>query len=129
MVLLPINLNIIYKQFLVLHNLQHLGLFHKLIKNIKGQKEIGLPAKSYASVKTIVSDISDHINAISHNVTAMVNERKKANKQKGLKSAELYCNKVKPFFEEIRYHCDKLETMVDDNLWPLTKYRELLFTR
>ena len=38
-------------------------------------------------------------------------------------------NKVKPFFDEIRYHCDKLELMVDDEIWPLTKYRELLFTK
>ena len=40
-----------------------------------------------------------------------------------------YCEKVKPYFDEIRYHCDKLETMVDDEIWPLAKYREILFTR
>lgn len=45
------------------------------------------------------------------------------------KRAFAYCNKIKPFFEEIRYHCDKLELLVDDEIWPLTKYRELLFTR
>ena len=59
----------------------------------------------------------------------MIAQRKKANQLKGQKSAEAYCNKVKPYFEEIRYHCDKLEMMVDDELWPLAKYRELLFTR
>ena len=62
-------------------------------------------------------------------VIKMTDERGKANKLEGLKSAQAYSKKVKPFFDEIRYHCDKLETMVDDNLWPLTKYRELLFTR
>jgi glutamine synthetase len=43
--------------------------------------------------------------------------------------AEAYCNKVKPYFEEIRNHCDKLELLVDDETWTLTKYRELLLTK
>jgi glutamine synthetase len=43
--------------------------------------------------------------------------------------AVAYCNNVKPYFYEIRYHCDKLELLIDDELWPLVKYRELLFTR
>ena len=38
-----------------------------------------------------------------------------------------YCQEVRPFFDPIRYHCDKLELMIDDELWTLTKYRELLF--
>ena len=45
------------------------------------------------------------------------------------KKAFAYCDKVKPYFDDIRYHCDKLELLVDDEIWPLTKYRELLFTR
>ena len=59
----------------------------------------------------------------------MIEERKKANKKDAEKRAEAYCNKVKPYFDIIRYHCDKLELLVDDELWPLTKYRELLFTK
>jgi len=43
--------------------------------------------------------------------------------------AEAYCNKVKPYFEEIRNHCDKLELLIDDEIWTLTKYRELLLTK
>ena len=43
--------------------------------------------------------------------------------------ADVYCNHVKPIFETIRYHCDKLELLVDDEMWTLAKYRELLFTR
>ncbi len=59
-----------------------------------------------------------------------MNERKKANANEDLnKKAQGYCNKVKPLFEDIRYHCDKLELLIDDELWPLTKYRELLFTK
>jgi glutamine synthetase len=47
----------------------------------------------------------------------------------GQEMAEAYCDKVKPYFEVIRDHCDKLELLVDNELWTLTKYRELLFTK
>ena len=102
-----------------------------LLENTKNLKEIfGENFKNIAKEQIeLIMIISNHITEINALVNKMTQERKKANKQTGLKSAELYCNKVKPYFEEIRYHCDKLETMVDDNLWPLTKYRELLFTR
>ncbi|MNE54450.1 hypothetical protein D3C80_1492280 [compost metagenome] len=60
----------------------------------------------------------------------MTNERKKANQlTDAQKMAEAYCNNVKPYFDEIRNHCDKLELLVDDESWTLTKYRELLFTK
>jgi glutamine synthetase len=59
----------------------------------------------------------------------MTNERKKANVLTDGKMAEAYCDKVKPYFEVIRDHCDKLELLVDNELWTLTKYRELLFTK
>jgi glutamine synthetase len=103
---------------------------NKLIKNIIGQKEIGLPAKSYASVKDIVAQMSGHINAISGFVTDMVNERKKANKlNDSHKKAVAYCDKIKPYFDKIRYHADKLELIVEDKTWALPKLRELLFLR
>jgi len=102
-----------------------------LIENVKGLKEIfgGNFKKVAADQIDLVENISSHIAEISSKVELMINERKKANKLEGQKAADAYCNKVKPYFDEIRYHCDKLETMVDDELWPLTKYRELLFTR
>jgi glutamine synthetase len=60
----------------------------------------------------------------------MIDARKKANiMEDAEEKAAAYCDDVKPFFEDIRYHCDKLELMVDDELWPLTKYREMLFIR
>ena len=78
----------------------------------------------------LIKRISEHISGITSKTNAMVEERKRANKTDGEeKKADLYCKKVKPFFEEIRYHCDKLELMIDDELWPLVKYREMLFTR
>ena len=60
----------------------------------------------------------------------MIAARKKANAIENPEEKALaYCHKVKPLFDDIRYHCDKLELLVDDEIWPLTKYRELLFTR
>ncbi|PKP16422.1 MAG: glutamine synthetase type III [Bacteroidetes bacterium HGW-Bacteroidetes-23] len=70
------------------------------------------------------------IEGINSNVEAMTEARKKANVlTDAQKMAETYCDKVKPYFETIREHCDKLELLVDDEIWTLTKYRELLFTR
>ena len=102
-----------------------------LIKNVKGLKEIfGANFKKIAAEQIdLIEKISGHIAGISSKVDLMINERKKANKLEGQKAADAYCNKVRPYFDEIRYHCDKLELMIDDELWPLTKYRELLFTR
>jgi len=103
-----------------------------LIENVSGLKEIfGNGFENYASEQIkLIKGISEHIEGIHSKVDKMVNARKKANKiENHVLKAEVYCKKVKPFLDEIRYHCDKLELMVDDKLWPLTKYRELLFTR
>ncbi|WP_417785479.1 glutamine synthetase III [Tenacibaculum sp.] len=102
-----------------------------LIENVRGLKEIfGNNFEKYANEQIdLIQKISNHIAEINSKIEDMIEERKKANKLEGQKNADAYCNKVKPYFDEIRYHCDKLELMVDDNLWPLTKYRELLFTR
>lgn len=103
-----------------------------LIENVKGLKEIyGDGFKTIAKEQLIlIEDIAKHIESINSDVTKMTNERKKANKLTDIeKKAASYCNKVKPYFDDIRYHCDKLELLVDDEIWPLTKYRELLFTR
>ena len=103
-----------------------------LIENVKGLKEIyGAGFKKLAKEQlNLIEEISSHIEAINSNVTKMTNERKKANNLNDLdKKSHAYCFNVKPLFDDIRYHCDKLELLVDDELWPLTKYRELLFTK
>ncbi|NOR28195.1 MAG: glutamine synthetase type III [Lutibacter sp.] len=103
-----------------------------LIKNVTGLKEIfGNDFEKYAAEQIqLIKRISEHIEGIHVKVEKMINARKKANKIENFEAmAEAYCFNVKPFFDEIRYHCDKLELMIDDELWPLTKYRELLFTR
>jgi glutamine synthetase len=103
-----------------------------LIENVQGLKDIyGKNYKELANEQMLlIQKISEHIAKINSGITDMINERKKANKiDNAEKRASEYCNKVKPYFDIIRYHCDKLELLVDDELWPLTKYRELLFTR
>ena len=103
-----------------------------LIHNVRGLKDIyGKDYKKHASEQLmLIADISKYIKAINSGVTSMINQRKKANViSKSIKKAEAYCNKIKPMFDEIRYGCDKLELLIDDELWPLPKYRELLFTR
>ncbi|HEX9825652.1 MAG TPA: glutamine synthetase III [Flavobacteriaceae bacterium] len=109
-----------------------IGYQNALIKNVTGLKDIfGKDFEMYASEQIkLIKKISEHIEAIHSKVDNMINARKKANVIEDIEAkAETYCFKVKPFFDDIRYHCDKLELMVDDELWPLTKYRELLFTR
>ena len=103
-----------------------------LIENVKGLKEIF--GKEFETIGkeqiAIIKEISSHITLINSKVEEMINERKIANEIIDLEAAAVaYCEKVKPYFEIIRYHCDKLELIVDDELWSLAKYRELLFTR
>lgn len=103
-----------------------------LIENVKGLKEIfGKDFEKLAKEQIVlIKEISEHIEGINSKIEAMIEERKKANNLSNIeKMAEAYCNKVKPFFEEIRYHSDKLELLVDDEMWTLVKYRELLFVR
>jgi glutamine synthetase len=103
---------------------------NRLINNIEGMMDIGLKAEHYRSQKEIVIKMSEHINAISDNVEKMIADRKKANAIADThKRAFTYCDKIKPYFDTIRYHADKLELMVDDSLWQLPKYRELLFIK
>lgn len=101
-----------------------------LIKNIKGLKDLDFTDESYAAQKLIIRKISEHINTISAKVRAMIGERKIANEiMDSRKKAIAYCDHVKVYFDEIRYHVDKLELLVDDEYWELPKYRELLFLK
>ena len=103
-----------------------------LIENVQGLKDIyGAGFKKVAAEQmSLIEQISAHIEHINKGITQMIDARKKANALEDMEAcAFAYCNEVKPLFDEIRYHCDKLELLVDDELWPLVKYRELLFTR
>ena len=103
-----------------------------LIENVTGLKDIfGKDFENIAKEQIgLIKKISKHIEGINTNVEEMTEARKAANLLTDAQEmAEMYCEKVKPYFEDIRKHCDKLELLVDDEIWPITKYRELLFTR
>jgi len=104
-----------------------------LIENVRGLKEI-MPAAEFKKSAQIqmemITEISEHINIIKTKSDEMTEARKKANAITDVKKQAIdYCDKVKAYFDVIRYHVDKLEILVDDESWPLPKYRELLFTK
>jgi glutamine synthetase len=103
---------------------------NSLITNINGLKGIGLGDNAVKAQTQIAAKIAEHINVISENVQAMIEARKVANKGTDSRQKAIdYCDKIKPYFDVIRYHSDKLEFLVDDKQWALPKYRELLFLR
>lgn len=106
---------------------------NKLIENVRGLKEL-FGTADYEEMATphlqSIKKISRHISYIRKLVVDMVKERKDLNPAKSVSDqAQGYSQKVKPYLESIRYHIDKLELIVDDEIWTLPKYRELLFTR
>ncbi|MDN3579707.1 glutamine synthetase III family protein [Mucilaginibacter flavus] len=102
----------------------------KLIENVKGLKDLGLPASTYEAQLDIITKIADHVNFIKTNVDQMVEARKTANAVEDIRQRAIdYDEKVKSFFQPIRYRVDKLEQLVDDGMWPLPKFRELLFIK
>ncbi|MCC9138251.1 glutamine synthetase III [Pontibacter silvestris] len=103
---------------------------NKLISNYKGLKELGLEDEFTAGTLESIKKMSRHIATITKNVNEMIEARKVANKiEDARERAIMYQEKVFAYFDVIRYSVDKLELMVDDEDWPLVKYRELLFNR
>lgn len=106
---------------------------NRLIDNVKGLQDVlgrEEAAKATATQVDLIKRISQHIEEVRSLSIAMIQARKAANTiADGRERAIAYCDKVKPFLERIRYHANKLELLVDDELWPLPKMRELLFTR
>jgi len=104
-----------------------------LVDNVKGLKEILSDdqfEKQAEVQKYIIGKISEHIIEIRKDVKAMIEKRKEANAlEEADKLAFFYCNEVKPYLDTIRYHVDKLELLIDDEMWTLPKYREMLFIK
>ncbi len=104
-----------------------------LLDNVYKIKAVYPPkqAKELASMDaSLVEEIAEHVGVIKRNVDAMIEARKVANKLTDeYAKAVAYHDKVWPYFDVIRYHADKLELIVDDEMWSLPKYRELLFIR
>src|SRR5476651_2007169 len=102
----------------------------RLVENVRGLKDLGFAADTYAAQMAIITKISEHVNFIKTNVDHLIEERKKANViDDSRDKAIAYDEKVKTYFVPIRYHVDKLEQLIDDELWPLPKFRELLFIK
>ena len=78
----------------------------------------------------LIEKIAAHSSFIAENINLMVENRKVANRIENIREKAIaYHDTVAPMLESIRYHVDKLELIVDDEMWPLPKYRELLFIR
>ena len=110
-----------------------IGYQSKLIDNVykmKGLFSAEEAGKLSAENLAIIREISERTAYIKDHVDAMVEARKVANKIEGERAkAVAYHDTIAPMLEQIRYHIDKLELIVDDQMWPLPKYRELLFIR
>ena len=101
-----------------------------LIENVKGMKDVfGDESLSLcASEIDTLKKISMYVNRISADVEALVEARKKANKIENIaERAKVYSYEVKTMMEKVRDSADNLEMLIDDEMWPLPKYRELLF--
>jgi len=106
---------------------------NRLLENLRGLKEI-FPAEEYEAMsadrKDLVRDISRRVTAIKMQVAAMTEARRVANHMENVKDrAYAYEETVRPYLESIREHIDHLEMEIDDEMWPLPKYRELMFTK
>jgi len=104
-----------------------------LVESVRGMKDITSAAEFKTVAKTqleLIKEISERVTLIKNEAYLMTEERKKANNLDSTKKqAHAYCEKVKPYFDSIRYNVDKLEGIVDDATWPLPKYREMLYLR
>ena len=104
-----------------------------LVDSVRGMKAILTPAEFKVVAKSqleLIKEISERVTLIKTEADLMTEERKKANNlDNPKKQAHAYCEKVKPYFESMRYNVDKLEGIVDDATWPLPKYREMLYLR
>lgn len=99
---------------------------YKIKQLFKGDRSDRIASQDLASIESI----SEHISEIKSGVASMVDARRKANKIESEREKSIaYHDEVAPKMETIRYHIDKLELMVDNEIWPLPKYRELLFIR
>ena len=102
---------------------------NKLAETARNLVELGMTVEA-EPIKDILRDISTRVIAIKKQTESMIDTRKKANNvDDTVERARLYATEVKDHFDGIRYEVDKLEQIVDDEDWPLVKYRELLFVK
>ena len=106
---------------------------NKLLKNIEGLYNVlgdKMGKEAADGQIDLLKRISIHLNKMKNSCDEMLAARKKANKIEGIEEKAIaYCDEVKVHFDEIRYHADKLENLVEDKTWPFPKFSEMLFTR
>ncbi|WP_442588214.1 glutamine synthetase III family protein [Pedobacter sp. AW31-3R] len=101
-----------------------------LLENVKGLKEVGLPKETLETPLAVINTVSKHLAIVKTTIDAMLEERKTTNGiEDSREKAIAYDENVRSHFDTIRYHVDKLEQVVDDSVWPLPKFRELLFLK
>ncbi|WP_430810227.1 MULTISPECIES: glutamine synthetase III [unclassified Carboxylicivirga] len=105
----------------------------QLIQNVQGMRDI-FDEQEFeeltGSRRVLIRKISSHVSAIKAKVSEMIEARKRCNViESETEKAYAYDREVRPYLDDIRYHIDKLELIVDNEMWPLPKYRELLFFR
>lgn len=102
-----------------------------LLTNVSKLKEVTDDYKTLGAEQIrLIEKVSTHVNAVNSKVHEMIDARKTANNiESEREKAVAYHDNVAPYLDEIRYHVDKLELIVDNEMWPLAKYRELLFIR
>ena len=104
-----------------------------LLENVKNLKEV-FPEEEFMSLAggrlELIREVGGHISAIKAKRKEMIAARAKANKVEDVvERSKEYDKEVRPFLDDIRDHLDRLELIVDNEKWPLPKYRELLFIR
>ena len=102
----------------------------KVAQNIHALQKIGVPESGYKAQYELLQDLTQHINLVSTKVNELEQEIENAHHQPDFEAvAYAFCHKVKPLMAEIRTSVDHLEGKVEDNVWPLAKYREMMFIR
>ncbi|MEM1259265.1 MAG: glutamine synthetase III [Bacteroidota bacterium] len=105
---------------------------NQLLENVNGLKEVyGAAHKKVGEPQlNMIEQIGEHMTEAKKLTDTMIAVKKRTDDMGDIaKKAKTYCETVKPYFEKIREHVDALERLVSDDLWPLIKYRELLFVR
>ena len=103
---------------------------NKLVEYVRSLKAIGIEDALVESTLVTIKKIAEYVNDLQKNVKEMIDTRKVANNTEDVKKrAKIYSEKVRSYFEPIRYDVDKLELTISDEAWPLAKYREMLLIR
>jgi glutamine synthetase len=109
---------------------KYLNTLCDCVKNLREVLDLNSFSRVSANQVDTIAEIAEHIHQVKTLANKMLEARKAANKIKDPEEKAFdYCEKVFPFFEKIRYHTNKLELLIDDEIWALPKYRELLFTQ